>query len=267
MKTNTTFKIGNDFEINRMGFGTMRATTGEGVWGDPKNKQAATNIIRRAIEMGVNFIDTALSYGPGNSERLVAEAVAPFKEQVMISTKIGAVKYAPGKVYANGRPEYLKQAAEESLRNLNVDSIDLLFLHRTDPEVPVEESVGALSELQSSGKVKHIGISNVDIELTKRAMTAGNIAAIQHSLNFDERKNETLARFALENNMAFVAYYPVSVGRFSEQLIMLANEKKITPAQYSLSWLLQLQANIIPIPGTSSEKHLAENLQSLFISV
>jgi pyridoxine 4-dehydrogenase len=259
-----TFKIGGDLEVNRMGFGTMRATTGEGVWGDPKNKQAAINIIRKAAESGVNFIDTADAYGPGNSELIVAEALKPFKN-ITVATKGGSVKYAPGKIYANGKPDYLKNAVDNSLKRLGKETIDLYFLHRPDPGVAIEESVGALAEMQQQGKIKHIGISNVDIELTKRAMTVANITAVQHSLNFDERKNEALAKFTLENEMAYVAYYPVAVGNFSEELLKLANEKEITPAQYSLAWLLNLQPNIIPIPGTSSEKHLLENMQSLNI--
>lgn len=267
MKTNNqTYKIGGDLEVNRMGFGTMRATTGEGVWGDPKDKQSAISIIRKAVEIGVNFIDTADAYGPGNSELLIGEALQSYKN-VVIATKGGSVKYAPGKIYANGKPAYLKNAAEESLKRLGREQIDLYFLHRPDAEVPIEESVNALAELQQQGKIKHIGISNVDIELTKRAMTVATITAVQHSLNFDDRKNEALAKFTLENNMAFVAYYPVSVGNFSEQLLKLANEKGITPAQYSLAWLLNLQPNIIPIPGTSSEKHLLENMQSLNIKL
>lgn len=262
--TAKTFKIGGDLEVNRMGFGTMRATTGEGVWGDPKDKQSSINIIRKAVESCVNFIDTADAYGPGNSELIVAEALKPF-QSITVATKGGSVKYAPGKIYANGKSDYLKNAVESSLKRLGKETIDLYFLHRPDPEVAIEESIGALAEMQQQGKIKHIGISNVDIELTKRAMTVTNIAAVQHSLNFDERKNEALTKFTLENNMAFVAYYPVSIGNFSERLLKLANEKGVTPAQYSLAWLLNLQPNIIPIPGTSSEKHLLENMQSVNI--
>ncbi|MCU0433620.1 MAG: aldo/keto reductase [Bacteroidia bacterium] len=262
--TAKTFKIGGDLEVNRMGFGTMRATTGEGVWGDPKDKLSVINIIRKAVEMGVNFIDTADAYGPGNSELIVAEALKPYRN-IVVATKGGSVKYAPGKIYANGKADYLKKALEDSLKRLGKETIDLYFLHRPDQEVPIEESVGALAEMQQQGKIKHIGISNVDIELTKRAMTVANIAAVQHSLNFDDRRNEALAKFTVENNMAFVAYYPVSVGNFSPQLLKLASEKGITPAQYSLAWLLNFQPNIIPIPGTSSEKHLWENMQSLNI--
>jgi pyridoxine 4-dehydrogenase len=256
-----TFKIGGDLEVNRMGFGTMRATTGEGVWGDPKDKPSAIYIIRKAVEMGVNFIDTADAYGPGNSETIVAEALRPFKG-IVVATKGGSVKYAPGKIYANGQPAYLKNAVENSLKRLGKETIDLYFLHRPDPEVAIEESVGALTEMQQQGKIKHIGISNVDIEQTKRAMTVANITAVQHSLNFDERKNEALAKFTLEHKMAFVAYYPVSIGNFSAQLLKLAHENGITPAQYALAWLLNFQPNIIPIPGTSSERHLLENMQS-----
>jgi pyridoxine 4-dehydrogenase len=260
--TAKTFKIGGDLEVNRMGFGTMRATTGDGVWGDPNDRQSAIKIIRKAVETGVNFIDTADAYGPGNSELIVAEALKTYKN-IVVATKGGCVKYAPGKIYANGKPDYLKNAVENSLKRLGKETIDLYFLHRPDPEVAIEESVGALAEMQQQGKIKHIGISNVDIELTTRAMTVANITAVQHSLNFDDRRNEALSKFTLENNMAFVAYYPVSVGNFSEQLLNLAREKGITPAQYSLAWLLNFQSNIIPIPGTSSEKHLLENMQAL----
>ena len=162
MKANTTFKLG-DFEINRIGFGTMRATAGPGIWGDTPNKDQAIKVIRTAVENGVNFIDTADSYGPYTSELLVEEAIRPFKEQVLLATKGGAVKYKPGAVMANGHPYYLRTAVEGSLLRLGRDTIDLYFLHRVDPNISIEESVGALAELQAEGKIKHIGISNVTL--------------------------------------------------------------------------------------------------------
>jgi aryl-alcohol dehydrogenase-like predicted oxidoreductase len=267
-----TIKIGSLTEINRIGFGTMRATTGEGVWGDPTDRKAAINIIRKAVEAGANFIDTADAYGPGNSELTIAEALQPFKN-IVVATKGGSVKYAPGKIYANGKPDYLKNAAEQSLKRLNIEAIDLYYLHRPDPEVPFEESIGALKELQDEGKIKHIGISNVDVDLTKRAMNVATISAVQHSYNILNRKNEALVKFCNLHNIPFVAYYPTAnfgaenSGNEFDKILTVANSLKVTIPQLSLAWLLNRSDNIISIAGTSSEKHLLENMQASLIDL
>lgn len=261
MKTQNTYKL-EDFEINRIGFGTMRASTGSGIWGDTPNKENAIRVIRTAIENGVNFIDTADSYGPYTSELLVEEAVRPYKDQVMVATKGGAIKYRPGAVMANGHPYYLKVAAEGSLRRLQTDQIDLYFLHRVDPNIPIEESVGALAQLQQEGKIKHIGISNVTVDQLKRAQTVAKIDAVQNAFSFQDRRYEELVQLTTQENIAFVAHTPVAVNNWSPEILRAAQEQGISVNQLSLKWLYEYAPNVISIPGTSSEKHLMENLQS-----
>jgi aryl-alcohol dehydrogenase-like predicted oxidoreductase len=261
MKTQNTFRLG-DFEINRIGFGTMRATTGNGIWGDTHNKENAIHVIRTAIEKGVNFIDTADSYGPYTSELLVEEAVRPYKDQVMIATKGGAVKYRPGAVLANGHPYYLKTAVEGSLRRLQTDQIDLYFLHRVDPNIPIEESVGALAELQQEGKIKHIGISNVTVDQLKRAQSVVKIDAVQNAFSYQDRRYEELVQLTTKENIAFFAHTPVAKNNWSPEILQAAQHNGISVNQLSLKWLYDYAPNVISIAGTSSKKHLLENLQS-----
>ncbi len=261
MKTNKTFKIG-DFEINRIGFGTMRVTTGSGIWGDTPNKENAINVIRTAIEHGVNFIDTADAYGPYTSELLVEEAVRPYKDQVMIATKGGFIKYQPGAVLPNGHPYYLRTALEGSLRRMNTDSIDLYFLHKVDPNIPIEESVGALAQLQREGKIKHLGISNVTPEELKRAQSVATIDAVQNAFNYADRNAEDLVRATSARDIAFIAHTPVARGNWNDPTVTKAGKEGMTSNQLALSWLLHFAPNIIAIPGTSSQTHLMENLQS-----
>ncbi|WP_299364054.1 aldo/keto reductase [Winogradskyella sp.] len=261
MKTNKTFKLGN-FEINRIGFGTMRATTGAGIWGDSLNKANAIKVIRTAIENGVNFIDTADSYGPYTSELLVQEAISPFGDKVMLATKGGAIKYRPGAVMANGHPYYLRTAIEGSLRRLQRETIDMYFLHRVDPNIPIEESVGALAQFQKEGKIKHIGISNVTLELLERAQSVAKIDAVQNAFSFKDRRYENVVNKTKAENIAFVAHTPVAKNTWDDIAFAKAKQKDISANQLSLSWLLQYAPNVISIPGTSSENHLLENLAS-----
>ncbi len=258
MKTKT-INLG-DFEINRLGFGTMRATTGPGIWGDTANKEQAIKVIRSAVEQGVNFIDTADSYGPYTSELLVAEAIVPFKDKVMIATKGGAVKYKPGAVMANGHPYYLKLAAEGSLKRLDREIIDLYFLHRVDPNIPIEESVGALADLQKEGKIRHIGISNVSLDQVKRAQSVARIDAVQNAFNFQDRRYQEVVDYSEQEKMLFVAHTPVAVNNWSENALEGLNDSGFSTNQLSLAWLLQQGQNIIPIPGTSSAEHLTDNM-------
>lgn len=255
-----TFTIGGDLTVGRLGFGTMRATTGAGVWGDPADPAAARHILREAVAAGVTFIDTADSYGPGNSEALVADALFPYAPGVVVATKGGAVKYAPGKVYANGRPAYLKQAAEDSLRRLRRETHDLYFLHRPDPEVPFAESVGALADLQREGKIRHVGISNVTLAQLHEARTVVAVAAVQNAFNYVDHRSEDLVRATAELGIAFVAHTPVAAGQRPEALVQAALAQGQTPNQYALRWLLNFGPHIIAIPGTSSPDHLRENL-------
>ena len=266
MKTQNTFTLG-DFEINRIGFGTMRVSTGKGIWGDTDNKENAIQVIRTAIENGVNFIDTADSYGPYTSELLVEEAARPFKDQVMIATKGGAVKYKPGAVMSNGHPYYLRTAVEGSLRRLQTEVIDLYFLHRVDPNIPIEESVNALAQLQQEGKIKHIGISNVNLDQLRRAQSVAKIDAVQNAFSYQDRRYEELVKATTEENIAFVAHTPVAVNNWDASILNMAREKGISVNQLSLKWLYEYAPNVISIPGTSSQQHLLENLQSKMITI
>ncbi|MEM6893810.1 MAG: aldo/keto reductase [Bacteroidota bacterium] len=261
MKTDNTFTVG-DFKINRIGYGTMRASTGRGVWGDNQNKGKTIQVIRTAIENGVNFIDTADSYGPYTSELLVEEAIRPFKDQVMLATKGGAVKYKPGAVLANGHPYYLRTAVEGSLRRLQTETIDLYFLHRVDPNIPIEESVGALAQFQREGKIKHIGVSNVTVEQLVKAQSVVKIDAVQNAFSYKDRRYEEVVNKTTKENIAFIAHTPVAVNNWDEAAFAKAKEEGVSTNQLSLSWLLQYAPNVISIPGTSSEKHLLENLES-----
>lgn len=268
MKTmQSTFNIGKQTEVNRMGFGTMRATTGKGIWGEPEDKAAAIRIIRKAIENGVNLIDTADSYGPYTSELIVAEAIAPFKNEVAIATKAGAVKYKPASVMANGHPYYLKTAVEGSLRRLNKEQIEVFFLHRVDPKIPIEASVNALAHLQMEGKIKHIGISNVTLEQYEKAKKVAKIDVVQNAFSYQDRRYEELVKVTAEEGVAFMAHTPVAVNNWNPQLLEEARTNGLSMNQLSLSWLLNYSENVIPIPGTSSEKHLLENMQATHIQL
>ncbi|MEO1258881.1 MAG: aldo/keto reductase [Bacteroidota bacterium] len=258
----TTATIGKNLKVNRLGFGTMRLTTGPGIWGDPSNKQQAIRIIQQAVELGANFFDTADSYGPGHSEMVVEEALRPFKDEVVLATKGGAMKYVPGRIMSNGHPYYLKKAAEASLLRLKREQIDLYFLHRVDPDIPIEESVGALADLQKEGKIQHIGISNVSVDQLHRAQKVAHIAAVQNAFNLADRRHEALVRETANQGIAFVAHTPVGVGRIPAEMAA----KGMTASQASLVWLLQYADHVIPIPGTSNPLHLKQNMESLSLA-
>lgn len=266
MENQNVFKLG-DHLINRIGLGTMRATTGNGIWGDTLDQARAIQVIRKAIENGVNFIDTADSYGPYTSELLVAKAIEPFNDQVMLATKGGAIKYRPGAVLANGHPYYLRSAVEGSLRRLKTDQIDLYFLHRVDPNIPIEESVGALAQFQKEGKIKHIGISNVTVEQLERAQAVVKIDAVQNAFNFSDRRYQDVVQKTAEQEIAFVAHTPVAVNNWDASVSLAAQKAGISVNQLSLKWLLDFAGNIISIPGTSSLEHLEENLASALVQV
>ncbi|PRX54849.1 aldo/keto reductase [Flagellimonas meridianipacifica] len=261
METNNTFKLG-DFEINRIGFGTMRATTGPGIWGDTGDKKNAISVIRKAIENGVNFIDTADAYGPYTSELLVQEAIEPFKNEVLVATKGGFIKYQPGAVIPNGHPYYLRTAIEGSLRRLKTETIDLYFLHKVDPNIPIEESVGALAQFQKEGKIKHIGISNVTVDELNRAHQVAKIDAVQNAFNFIDQTHEAIVNQTTAENIAFIAHTPIARNTWGPAAMEKAESEGMTINQMSLKWLLDYAPNVISIPGTSSEKHLLENLQA-----
>jgi aryl-alcohol dehydrogenase-like predicted oxidoreductase len=263
-KTSGAFALGGDLNVNRLGFGAMRLT-GEGIWGEPKNPEEARRVLRRAVELGVNFIDTADSYGPEVSERLIAEALHPYPKGLVIATKGGLTRQGPNQWAVVARPEYLRQCVEMSLRRLRIERIDLYQLHRIDPKVPVEESLGALVELQKAGKIRHIGLSEVTREETERASKTAHIVSIQNKYNLSDRSADTekALEYCQKHNLAFIPWFPVAAGKLAAPggpLDAAAKRHGATVSQLSLAWLLHRSPVILPIPGTSSVRHLEENV-------
>ncbi|MDQ2839698.1 MAG: aldo/keto reductase [Acidobacteriota bacterium] len=262
MGTIETFTLGGDLKVNRLGFGAMRLT-GDGIWGEPKDPAEAKRVLKRAVELGVNFIDTADSYGPEVSERIIGETLAPYSKGVVIATKGGLTRQGPNKWLPVGRPEYLRQQAEMSLRRLRVERIDLYQLHRIDPKVPVEDSLGALTDLQREGKIRHIGLSEVSPKEIEQASKVAKIVSIQNKYNLSDRTHEEALNYCERNGLGFIPWFPVAAGKLAAQggaLDSLAKQHKATVAQISLAWLLHRSPVMLPIPGTSSVKHLEENV-------
>jgi pyridoxine 4-dehydrogenase len=258
----TTFKLGGDLSINRLGYGAMRLT-GPGIWGEPKDRDEARKVLQRAVELGVNFIDTADSYGPEVSENIIAEALYPYKKDLIIATKGGFARSGPNKWEMVGRPEYLRQCVEMSLRRLKVECIDLYQLHRIDPKVPVEESLGALKDFQKAGKIRHIGLSEVSPAEIEQAGKTVKIVSVQNQYNLSDRRHEKVLEYCEQHNLGFIPWFPVASGKLAQPggpLDSIANEHKATIAQLSLAWLLYHSPVLLPIPGTSSVKHLEENM-------
>jgi pyridoxine 4-dehydrogenase len=256
-----TFTIGGDLPVHRMGFGAMRVT-GPGIWGEPDNPDAARALLRRAVELGVNLIDTADSYGPRVSERLIAEALHPYPDDLVIATKGGTVRPGAGQWVPNGKPEHLKQACEDSLRRLRLDRIDLYQLHAVDPNVPLAESIDALKELQDQGKVRHIGLSNVTVAQLEEARGIVDVVSVQNRYSLSDRGSRDVLDFCEANGIAFLPYCPLAAGRLTQPggaIDEIGQAHNATAAQVALAWLLQGSANTIPIPGTSSGEHLEEN--------
>jgi pyridoxine 4-dehydrogenase len=269
MSTQKTFRIGNDLEVNRLGYGAMRLT-GEGIWGPPKDKDAAIKVLQRAVELGVNFIDTADSYGPYVCEELIGEALAPYKAGVVIATKAGLVRTGPNKWLPVGRPEYLEQEVHMSLRRLKADALDLWQLHRIDPKVPVEESLAPIVRLQKQGKIKHIGLSEVKPEEIEQARKIATIVSVQNEYNIGQRKSEATLEYCEKHNIAFIPWFPVAAGKLAQpggKLDEAAKKHGVTVSQLSLAWLLHRSSVILPIPGTSSVAHLEENVKSADVAL
>ena len=257
-----TFRLGSDLEVHRLGYGAMQIT-GDGVWGPPKDHEGALAVLRAAVEGGVDFIDTADSYGPVVSEQLIAEALHPYPEGLVIATKAGFTRTGPGEWVEVGRPAYLKQQVELSLRNLRVDRIDLIQLHRVDPEVPLEDQVGAFAELQGQGKVRHIGLSEVSVQQLEQARAVTQIASVQNLYNLTNRTSQDVLDFATRENIAFIPWFPIATGDLAapeSPVADIARELDATPSQVALAWLLQKSPVVLPIPGTKSVDHLTENL-------
>ncbi len=256
-----TFALGGDLAIHRMGFGAMRIT-GTGIWGEPKDPMEAKRVLKRSLDLGINFIDTADSYGPEVSERLIGEALHPYPKGLIIATKGGLTRQGPNAWQPVGRPEYLRQCVEMSLRRLKLDRIDLYQLHRIDPKVPVEESLGVLKELQGEGKIRHIGLSEVNAEEIARATRTVPIVSVQNLYNIANRASEATLKYCEKQGLGFIPWFPVAAGKLAQPggvLDKAAKTHGATVAQLALAWLLHRSPVMLPIPGTSSVSHLEEN--------
>jgi aryl-alcohol dehydrogenase-like predicted oxidoreductase len=265
-----TFKISGDLEVNRLGFGAMRLT-GNGIWGEPKDVEEAKRVLKRAVELGVNFIDTADSYGPAVSERLIGEALSPFPKGLVVATKAGLTRQGPDQWLPVGRPEYLAQQVEMSLRFLKTEVIDLWQLHRIDPQVPVEESLRVIAKLQQEGKIRHVGLSEVKPAEIDRACKVIDIVSVQNRYNIGDRQHEDVLEYCERHGLAFIPWFPVAAGKLAQpggKLDAIAKRHGVTVAQLSIAWLLHRSPVMLPIPGTSSVAHLEENLKAaeIFLS-
>jgi len=261
-----TFNIGGTLRVNRMGFGAMRIT-GKGIWGPPENKYEALKVLKLAVELGVNFIDTADSYGPYISEELIAEALYPYQAGLVIATKGGILRQGPGQMTLDGSPEHLKEALEGSLKRLKLETIDLYQLHRIDPHTPAEKTFTFLKQAMQEGKIKHIGLSEVNVEEIKKAQQYFNVASVQNIYSAENRKWEEVLTYCTEQHIAFIPWRPLNAGNVSETIILqkIANRHKASNHQIALSWLLHHSGNILLIPGTSSMNHLKDNMKSTSI--
>jgi pyridoxine 4-dehydrogenase len=260
--TQLTFDLGGDLTVHRLGYGAMQLT-GPGVWGEPADRAGALAVVKAAIEQGVDFIDTADSYGPQVSEQIIAEAAFPYPDGLVIATKAGLTRTGPGEWPPVGRPAYLKQQVELSLRNLKVDRIDLIQLHRIDSEVPLADQLGAFAELKEQGKVRHIGVSEVSVEELRAAQAITEIASVQNLYNLTNRQSQDVLEYAEAQGIAFIPWFPIATGDLAKAdspVAAVAEELDATPSQVALAWLLQKSPVILPIPGTKSVEHLTENL-------
>jgi pyridoxine 4-dehydrogenase len=257
------FTLGGDLTVRRMGYGAMRIT-GQGIWGPPKDRGEAIRVLRRALELGVNFIDTADSYGPEVSEQLIAEALYPYPAGLVIATKGGFLRSGPNQWHVNARPDHLKEALEGSLARLKLDRIDLYQLHRIDPAVPFEETLAFLQGVQEEGLVKHIGLSEVGVDDIRKAEEYVEIVSVQNKYSQDYRKWESVLEYCEVNGKAFIPWNPLNAGNLSkmEKVERIAGKLGVTPHQLALAWLLYHSPNNLLIPGTSSVKHLEENMQA-----
>jgi pyridoxine 4-dehydrogenase len=264
-----SFSIGGDLPVNRLGYGTMQLT-GPGVWGEPADRASAVAVIRRAVELGVTLIDTADVYGPYVTDSLIREALHPYGDDLVIATKVGFTRQGPNQWIPVGRPEYLRQQTELNLRNLGVDTIDLLQLHRIDPKVPIEEQIGELKKLQSEGKVRHIGLSEVTVDDIEAARKVAEIVSVQNLFNLTNRSAQSVLDYSTRENIAFIPWFPLATGKLAgpgSKLATIADEQGRTPSQVALAWLLHRSPVILPIPGTSSINHLEENVAAASVEL
>ena len=263
------FLIGGDLRVTRLGFGAMRIT-GDGVWGEPADRAEAVRVLRRAVELGINFIDTADSYGPGVSEEIIAEALHPYPTGLVIATKGGYERPGPNQWVENGKPEHLRSACEGSLRRLRLERIDLYQLHRIDPKVPAEDQLGTLKDLQAQGKIKHIGLSEVSVRQIQHARTIVPIVSVQNRYSVTDRGSENVLEYCEKEKMGFIPWFPLAAGRvsgFDSPISRIATRLKATASQVALAWLLARSPVMLPIPGTSRVEHLEENVAAAEIKI
>lgn len=256
-----TFTIGGDLTVNRLGYGAMQLT-GRGIWGDPKDPEEAVRVLQKTVQLDINFIDTADSYGPFVSEMLIKKALHPYRDGLIIATKAGLTRSGPDDWRPVGRPEYLRQQVELSLRHLGLERIDLLQLHRIDPLVPLEEQVGELAKLQQEGKIRHIGLSEVSVQEIEAAQKTAKIVSVQNLYNVAKRDAEPVLTYCEEHDIAFIPWFPLATGELAKPggpLDEMAKKYNATPSQIALAWLLKRSRVMLPIPGTSSVAHLVEN--------
>ena len=261
-----TIDVGGDLTVNRLGFGAMRIT-GQGIWGEPPNREQAIATLRRAVELGVNFIDTADSYGPDVSETLIAEALYPYPDDLVIATKGGQLRPGPSRWEPDGRPEHLREACEGSLRRLRLDQIPLYQLHRPDPKVPYAESIGALLELKNEGKIRHIGVSNVNESQLREAQRITPVVSVQNRYNVADRSSQEMVDICEQEALVFMPWAPVQQSGQNVAVAVAAERRGVTPQQIVIAWLLQASPAMLPIPGTGSPVHLEENVAATSISL
>jgi pyridoxine 4-dehydrogenase len=264
-----TFKIGGDLPVHRLGFGAMRIT-GKGIWGEPEDRAEAIRVLRRSLELGINFIDTADSYGPEVSERLIAEALYPYPKGLVIATKAGFRRPGPNRWVEDGRPEYLRDRVEGSLRRLRLERIDLLQLHRIDPKVPLEDQLGALTRLQQEGKIRYLGLSEVSVAQIEAARKHAEIVTVQNLYNLGNRKSEDVLDYSEAEGIGFIPWFPLATGdlaRSGGPLARAAERLHARPSQVALAWLLHRSPVMLPIPGTSRVKHLEENTAAALLEL
>ncbi|MEM1368269.1 MAG: aldo/keto reductase [Cyanobacteria bacterium P01_H01_bin.15] len=276
IETTSVFEFGGDLPIKRLGYGAMRLTGQPGNFGPYSNWQGGMRLLRHAVDLGINFIDTAEAYGPGFNEDIIAEALHPYREDLVIATKGGINKPAPNQIQADASPESLRRGVENSLRRLNLEQIDLYQLHRPDPKVPFAESIGALAELQQAGKIRHLGVSNVSLEQLQEAQSIATIASVQNRYSLLDRTHAKMLKYCTDNNIAFIAYgplaaHPLKAGsplmETSGVLYQIAIAHQASPTQIALAWLLQQAPNLLLIPGTTTISHLEDNFASATITL
>jgi aryl-alcohol dehydrogenase-like predicted oxidoreductase len=264
-----TFALGGDLTVHRLGYGAMQIT-GPGVWGEPADRDEAVRVLRRAIDLGVTLIDTADSYGPAVSENLIREALHPYPGDLVIATKGGFTRSGPGQWSPDGRPEYLRQCVELSLRRLGLERIDLYQLHRIDSTVPLADQIGALTELQQAGKIRHLGLSEVSVAQIQAVSALAEVVSVQNLYNLTNRSAEPVLDYCASNAIAFIPWFPIATGQLARPggpLDAAAQAHGATPAQLALAWLLRRSPVMLPIPGTSKVDHLEENMQAAQVTL